>query len=132
MIFLDSTVLIDYFNDNPTWQVEYLDRILGNEIIIIGDIVIAEVLQGFRNDKDYQTAKNLLFEFPCYNICNKELAIKSAENLRTLRKKGITVRKTIDMIIATYCIENDLTLLHNDKDFDPISEKLNLKVITNS
>lgn len=132
MIFLDSTVLIDYFNGNPTWQVEYLDRILGNEVVVIGDIILAEVLQGFRNDKDYQTAKNLLLEFPCYNICNKELAIKSAENFRALRKRGITIRKTIDMLIATFCLENDLTLLHNDKDFEPISKKLNLKVVTNS
>jgi len=130
MIFLDSTVLIDYFNGIPSWQVEYLDSILGEEVLIIGDIVLAEVLQGFRNDNDYQSAKRILIEFPCYPICNKELAIKSAENFRTLRKQGITIRKTIDMIIATFCIENGLMLLHNDKDFDAMAENLKLRVVT--
>ncbi len=130
MIFLDSTVLIDYFNGKSTWQVDFLDDILGSEPVVIGDIVVAEVLQGFRNDKDYQTAKSLLLELPCYDICNTELAVKSAENFRTLRKKGITVRKTIDMIIATFCIENGLPLLHNDKDFSSIAEGLNLRVVT--
>ncbi len=132
MIFLDSTVLIDYFNGNSTWQVDYLDTILGTELVVIGDIVIAEVLQGFRTDKDYQTAKSVLLEFPCYDICDKNLAIKSADNFRSLRKKGIIIRKTIDMIIATFCIENNLSLLHNDKDFALIAENLNLQVVTNT
>ncbi len=131
MIFLDSTVLVDYFNGVPTWQVDYLDRILGNEMVVIGDIVMAEVLQGFGSDRDYETAKAALLQFPCYDTCNRELAIKSAENFRTLRKKGITVRKTIDMIIGTFCIENGLTLLHNDRDFDQIADNLNLKVVRN-
>ncbi len=130
MIFLDSTVLVDYFNGNSTWQVDYLDNTLGNEVVGIGDNVIAEVLQGFRSDGDYRTAKSLLLELPCYDICNKELAVKSAENFRTLRKKGITVRKTINMLVATFCIENGLTLLHNDKDFDSIAEGSSLKVVT--
>ena len=130
MIFLDSTVLVDYFNGNSTWQVDYLDNTLGNEVVGIGDNVIAEVLQGFRSDGDYRTAKSLLLELPCYDICNKELAVKSAENFRTLRKKGITVRKTINMLVATFCIENGLTLLHNDKDFDSIAEGSSFKVVT--
>lgn len=129
MIFLDSTVLIDYFNGVINKQTEFLDRILGTEVIVIGDYVLTEVLQGFRSDKDFQKAKSILQAFPCYDLCGREIAVKSAMNFRTLRKKGITIRKTIDPIIATFCIENGLTLLHNDKDFIPFVKHLNLKVI---
>ncbi len=131
MIFVDSTVLIDYFNGVNNWQIEYLDSILGNELVVIGDYVLTEVLQGFRNDKDFRKAKNILLSFPCFDIGGKEIAIKSAKNYRYLRKKGITVRKTIDTMIATFCIENSLTLLHNDKDFEPFRKYLKLKVVEN-
>lgn len=129
MIFVDSSVLIDYFNGKENWQVEKFDKILGEEIIVIGDYVLVEVLQGFRNDKDYETAKNVLNSFPCFNICGEEIAIKSANNFRILRKKGITIRKTIDIIIGTFCIENELILLHNDKDFFPLEKHLGLKSV---
>ena len=128
MIFLDSTVLIDYFNGRNNWQVEILDSILGRELVVIGDYVLTEVLQGFRSDKEYQKAKTILLSFPCFDIGGKEMALQSAKNYRYLRKKGITVRKTIDAMIATFCIENNFTLLHNDKDFDPYSKYLKLKV----
>ena len=130
MIFVDSSVLIDYFNGKGNWQVEKLDEILEKEILIIGDYVLVEVLQGFRNDKDYNTAKSVLDSFPCMSICGEEIAIKSANNYRILRKKGITVRKTIDVIISTFCIENDFLLLHNDKDFFPIEKHLGLQSVT--
>lgn len=129
MIFLDSSVLIDYFNGNENWQVQYLDQILGVEILVIGDYVLTEVLQGFRRDKDFEQAKMILKSFPCYEICGEKNAIKSAENYRILRKKGITIRKSIDSIIATFCIEHDFTLLHNDKDFIPFEKHLGLKSI---
>lgn len=128
MIFLDSTVLIDYFNGNNAWQVEVLDSILGKELVVIGDYVLTEVLQGFRSDKEFQEAQITLLSFPCYDIGGKAIAIRSAENYRYLRKKGITVRKTIDVMVATFCIENNLILLHNDKDFDPFEKHLSLKV----
>lgn len=128
MIFLDSTVLIDYLNGNNTWQVEVLDSLLGKELVVIGDYVLTEVLQGFRSDKEFQEAKTTLLSFPCYDIGGKEIAIQSAKNYRYLRKKGITVRKTIDVMIATFCIENNFTLLHTDKDFDPFEKHLHLKV----
>ena len=126
MIFLDSSVLIDYFNGRNNWQVEKLDEILGKEIVVVGDYILVEVLQGFRRDKDYETAKSVLASFPCLNMLGEEIAIKSARNYRKLRKKGITVRKTIDVIISTFCIENDLQLLHNDKDFFPFEKYLGL------
>ena len=128
MIFLDSTVLIDYINGNNTWQAEVLDFILGKELVVIGDYVLTEVLQGFRSDREFQEAKTILLSFPCFDIGGKEIAIRSAENYRYLRKKGVTVRKTIDVMIATFCIENSFTLLHNDKDFNPCEKHLNLKV----
>jgi predicted nucleic acid-binding protein len=130
MIFVDSSVLIDYFNGKENWQVEKLDEILGKEIVVIGDYVLIEVLQGFRNDKDYLAAKNVLSVFPCFNICGEEIAIKSADNYRKLRKKGITIRKTIDVIISTFCIENDFQLLHNDKDFFLLEKQLGLQSVS--
>jgi len=129
MILVDSSVLIDYFNGNENWQVEKLDEILGKEIIVIGDYILVEVLQGFRNDVDYDIARNVLNSFPCFNICGEEIAIKAAGNYRALRKKGVTVRKTIDVIIGTFCIENELQLLHNDKDFFPLEKHLGLQSV---
>jgi predicted nucleic acid-binding protein len=129
MILVDSSVLIDYFNGKDNWQVEKLDEILGKEIVVIGDYILVEVLQGFRNDKDYDIASKVLNTFPCFNMCGEEIAIKSAENYRILRKKGITIRKTIDVIICTFCIENELLLLHNDKDFLPLEKHLGLKTV---
>ncbi len=131
MIFLDSTVLIDYFTGKDNWQVEVLDSLLGKELVVIGDYVLTEVLQGFKSDKEFKKAKTILLSFPCFNIGGKEIAIQSAKNYRFLRKKGITVRKTIDTMIATFCIQNKLTLLHSDKDFDPFNKFLNLKVYKN-
>ena len=127
MIFLDSTVLIDYFNGKNNWQVEILDSLLGKELVVIGDYVLTEVLQGFKNDKDFQKAKAILSAFPCLEIGGKEMAIQSAKNYRLLRKKGVTVRKTIDTMIATFCLKNKYTLLHNDKDFEPFEKYLKLK-----
>jgi len=129
MIFIDSTVLIDYFNGIINWQTEILHQLLGKELLVIGDYVLTEVLQGFRNEADFILAKSHILLFPCYEIGGKVIAIQSAENYRALRKKGITVRKTIDVMIATFCIENDMTLLHNDRDFLPFEEHLNLKVL---
>ncbi len=128
MIFLDSTVLIDYFNGKSNWQVEFLDSVLGRELVVVGDYVLTEVLQGFRNNKDFQKAKTILLLFPCFDIGGKEIAIQSAKKYRLLRKKGVTIRKTIDTMIATFCIVNNFTLLHNDKDFAPFEKYLKLKV----
>jgi len=129
MIFVDSSVWINYFNGNITWQTDRLARLLGEELIIIGDIVLVEVLQGFRKDKDFVNAKKALSLLPCPTLCGIKIAIKSAANFRTLRKKGVTIRKTVDMIIGTFCIENNHTLLHDDKHFAPLTKHLELKVV---
>jgi len=128
MTLVDSSVLIDYFNGLKNLHTEELDKMLGNEIIVIGDYILAEVLQGFRKDSDFKIAKEYLQSFPCFNLCNETISIKSAENYRLLRKKRKTIRKTIDLIIGTFCIENDIELLHNDRDFDPMEKFLGLKV----
>jgi predicted nucleic acid-binding protein len=127
MIFVDSSVWIDYFNGKRTRQTDLLDLFLGNELIAIGELILTEVLQGFYDDSDYEKARELFDSLIFINMLNKDLAVRSAENYRFLRKKGVTVRKTIDVMIATFCIENNLTLLHSDKDFHPMEKHLNLQ-----
>jgi hypothetical protein len=129
MILVDSSVWIDYFNGRKTGKTDWLDSALGNEQIIIGDLILAEVLQGFQSDNDFKIAKKLLLTFPFMEMVGQELAIKSALNYRLLRKKGVTVRKTIDVMIGTFCLNYQLTLLHDDRDFDPIEKYLNLKTV---
>ena len=128
MIVVDSSIWIDYFNGKITKKTDWLDEALGIEPIIMGDIILAEVLQGFQNDNDFNTAKKLLLEFPYMDMIGQELAVKSAMHYRALRQKGITIRKTIDVMIGTFCIYNSFALLHNDKDFDPLEKHLKLKV----
>jgi predicted nucleic acid-binding protein len=123
---VDSSVWIDYFLGHDTPQVEILDRSLGVRTIGVGDLVLTEVLQGFRADKDYRIARTIMDELTVFAMLGKEMAIKSAENFRKLRKKGITIRKTADVIIATYCIEHSLPLLFSDKDFKPFVQHLQL------
>jgi hypothetical protein len=129
MILVDSSVWIDYFNGKKTSKTDWLDSALGNKPIIIGDLILAEVLQGFQDEKDFRTAKRLLLNFPFMDMVGQELAIKSAENYRILRKKGITVRKTIDVMIGTFCIHYNFSLLHDDRDFDLLEKYLKMKTV---
>jgi predicted nucleic acid-binding protein len=127
LILVDSSVWIDYFNGKVTWQTNLLDRKLSDELLVVGDLILTEVLQGFRSDKDYQTAKSFLSAMLFRSMGGYNVAIQSAGNYRKLRKSGITVRKTIDVIIATFCIVEDLALLHDDRDFEPMTTVLTLK-----
>ncbi|MGR8999618.1 MAG: type II toxin-antitoxin system VapC family toxin [Gammaproteobacteria bacterium] len=127
MIMVDSSVWIDYFSGNTTIASEKLDSLLGVRLICTGDLILTEVLQGFKNDSDFTTAKSLLCALPVHNMVGHEISLKSVDNFRLLRKKGITIRKTIDVLIATYCIENQLILLHSDKDFQPFQLYLGLQ-----
>lgn len=127
MVLIDTSVWVDFFNGKISSETEKLDHYLSSTVIIVGDLILAEVLQGFRNDKDYQIAKSLLTELELVQLCNSDLAIKSAQNYRMLRKQGITIRKTIDCLIATYCIETKTPLLFSDRDFVPYIENLRLK-----
>ena len=130
MILVDSSVWIDYFNGQTTWQTNMLDNLLSDVPIIMGDLILTEILQGFRSDKNYESAKSYLNILPFHEIGGYQVAVNSAQNYRTLRKKGITVRKTIDIIIGTFCILKDLFLLHDDRDFTPMVDHLSLKVLT--
>lgn len=127
MILVDTSVWIDYFNGVDNQQTVKLDGFLSSTVIVAGDLIVAELLQGFRHDKDVEIAQSLLAHLEQAQLCNTEIAIKSAQNYRLLRKQGITVRKTIDCLIATYCIENEMPLLFSDRDFQPFVEVLHLK-----
>ena len=128
MILVDSSVWIDYFRGEATPQAEMLDALLGNEPLVVGDLILAEVLQGFQGERDFNQAKQLLMSFEMVEIVGRDVAIQAARNFRTLRGHGVTVRKTIDTLIATRCINSGLILLHSDKDFDPFVTHLGLRV----
>ena len=128
MILVDSSVWIDYFRGEATPQSEMLDALLGNEPLAVGDLILAEVLQGFQSEREFNQAKQLLLSFEMVEIVGKDIAIQAARNFRTLRGHGITVRKTVDTLIATRCIHGGLILLHSDKDFDPFVTHLGLRV----
>ena len=129
MILVDSSVWIDYFNGAISRETDLLDDLLGSEILLTGDIVLAEVLQGFRADADFRRARAALEALEFRPMLGREIALKSARNYRALRARGVTVRKTIDMFIATFCIENGHALLHSDRDFRPIERHLGLKTV---
>ena len=128
MIVVDTSVWIDYVNGVVTPQTNILDIELESRRVATGDLIIAEFLQGFREDKQFQEAKDLMDSLEYYDFVGKEIAISAAQNFRNLRKKGITIRKTIDVLIATFCIEYGFELLHNDRDLDPMEEILGLRV----
>jgi predicted nucleic acid-binding protein len=126
MILVDSSVWIDYFNGVERPETVKLDLLLGIESIAVGDIIVTEVLQGFKSDRDYQIAKDLFTSLEIFELVNTQLAFESADNYRYLRTKGITVRKTIDVIIATFCLNRNLPLLFVDRGFIPFIEHLDL------
>ena len=128
MILVDSSVWIDYFRSADTPQVALLDSLLGHSPLAVGDLIAAEVLQGVRNEREFKWVKKILDAFDHIDLAGYDLAIKASQNYRSLRAMGITVRKTIDTLIATRCIEDGLTLLHADRDFLPFSQHLGLKV----
>lgn len=132
MILVDSSVWIDYFNGVESWQTNTLDMLLSEQLLYVGDIILTEVLQGFVNDHDFQTASDMLGELPHLQVSNREIAYLSAQNYRRLRSKGVTVGKTIDLLIATCCISNSVALLHSDKDFDLIANHIPLRVFAKS
>ena len=129
MILVDSSVWIGYFNGEKTSQTDWLDSSLGNTPIIMGDLILTEVLQGFQRDKDFKVARDLLLGVPFMAMGGRALALESAVNYRYLRRRGVTVKKTIDVMIGTFCIHFKLPLLHDDRDFDPMVKFLGLKTI---
>lgn len=129
MILVDSSVWIDYFKGAFTPQTEKLDSLLGSEPLAIGDLILTEVLQGFADERDFNHAWKLLTSLTVVDLAGQEIAIQAARNFRMLRQLGVTVRKTLDSVIATRCIESDYDLLHNDRDFDPFVKHLRLRSV---
>ena len=129
MILVDSSVWIDFFRGTVTSQTERLDALLGSETLVVGDLILAEVLQGFSSDRDFNQAKKLLTALDVVDLGGQDIAIQAARNFRALRAKGLTIRKTIDTLIATRCIESDYSLLFSDRDFDPFVEHLGLRSV---
>lgn len=126
MILVDSSVWIDYFNGVPSAATDKLDTLLGAEPLAVGDVILLEVLQGFRRDEDYATARRLMESLIVVDLLGEANALRGAEFYRELRKKGVTVRKTLDVVIATWCIENRYPLLFQDRDFQPFVRHLGL------
>ena len=126
MILVDSGVWIAYFTGIDNKQTDTLNVTLGVQSVAAGDLILTEVLQGFRHDRDYRTAKALFDNVTIFDMLGRDMAIRSAENFRALRKKGITIRKTADVIIASFCIKQKLPLLFSDKDFKPFVKYLGL------
>jgi hypothetical protein len=129
MIVVDSSVWIDYFNGKGTAQTDLLHSSLENTSIIMGDLILTEILQGFQDAKQFKIAKDLLTDLPFMPMVGRVIALLSAENYRSLRRRGVTVRKTMDVLIGTFCIYHQLPLLHDDRDFDPMIKFLGLKIL---
>lgn len=127
MIVVDSSVWIDYFNGTSTAEADRLDSLLGVEPLAIGDFILLEVLQGFSEQKDFDRARRFLSQLTLFELLDAELAVAGANNYRQLRQQGVTVRKSVDTVIATFCIEREHTLLFSDRDFNPFVEHLDLR-----
>jgi len=127
MILVDSSVWVDYFRSADTPQVTLLDSLLGRSHLAVGDLIAAEVLQGVKDEREFKLVKETLDAFDHVALVGYDLAIKASINYRALRVLGVTIRKTIDTLIATRCIEDGLTLLHSDRDFLPFAQHLGLK-----
>ena len=127
-MLVDTSVWVDYFNGVATTQSNQLDELLGSGRILLGDLILAELLQGFASDKGYRRARDLLLDLPYADLVGKSVALAAADNYRKLRSRGFTVRKTIDVIIGTYCVLNGHDLLHSDRDFDAMEQNLGLRV----
>jgi predicted nucleic acid-binding protein len=123
----DSSVWIDYFNGVESAQVEALDALADAEDLLVGDVVLLEVLRGFRLDRDHAAAQKAMLAYPVVSMLGRAEALTAASRYRQLRKRGITVRKPADIMIASYCITHALPLLYADRDFDPFVEHLGLQ-----
>jgi predicted nucleic acid-binding protein len=126
MILADSSIWIDAFMNAESPLTRQLKAEIANRNVLMGDIILQEVLQGFRSDIDFKRAKNELLKLPQVRMLNTDLAVKAAQNYRTLRKLGVTIRKQADTLIATYCIDTATPLFYSDRDFDPFVTHLGL------
>lgn len=129
MILVDSSVWIDFFRGTRTTQSDKLDELLTTTLIVVGDLIMVEVLQGIQNEREFRKVLTTLNVFEQIDIAGRQLSINAAKNFRKLRGLGYTVRKTVDTLIATRCIESNYALLHADRDFDAFEKHLGLQVV---
>lgn len=129
MIVVDSTVWIDFFRGSVTRETTMLRSLMGLGVVLVGDLVLAEVLQGFPDERQAEAGRRTLERFAVEPMVGHELAVAAALNHRRLRAQGVTVRRTIDLLIGTFCIERGHALLHHDRDFDPMAARLGLQIV---
>jgi len=129
MILADTSVWIDYFNGKQSRATDLLDEKLDKDLVVMGEVILLEILQGFRSDKEYKLVKETLLLLEQRDLLGKGPALKAAEHYRILRKQGITIKKTNDVVIASYCIEQQLPLLFTDRDFQPFVNHLGLNAV---
>ena len=127
MVLVDSSVWIDFFNGVPTPETDRLDALLGQDVMATGDLILVEVLLGIRNDSDFRAVKRALSEFPSFDLLGRERADRVAMRYRRLRRNGVTIHKTVDVVIASFCIDEGIALLFSDRDFLPMVKYLGLK-----
>jgi predicted nucleic acid-binding protein len=129
VILVDSSVWIDHLRNTVTRQVSQLRSLVSSEELLVGDLILCEVLQGLSTNEEAALVEEALREFEIVSLVNPELAVKAASNYRFLRSRGFTVRRTIDLIIGTFCIERGHSLLHADRDFSPMERLLGLHTL---
>ena len=127
MILADSSVWIDLLNNVVTEQVDRLQELIPTTLLLVGDLILCEVLRGFRTEAQAKLVERSLRRFEVVTLLDIDLAVTAAANYRFLRRRGVTIRKTVDLIIGTFCIERGHALLHNDRDFEPMERFLGLK-----
>lgn len=128
MLLVDTSVWVDYFKEPKSIHAQKFDDVLGEIEVVLGDLILVEVLQGLREGPQLRLVQASLAAFRVVPLCSESIAPRAAANFRSLRRQGITVRGTIDVIIATWCIENNVSLLHNDRDFAAMESMLGLSV----
>ena len=129
MILVDSSVWVDHFRNVESDPVDRLRRLITEEPLLIGDLILCEVLQGFNSEAEARLVQRSFSRFDSVALSDPDLAVVAAANYRFLRREGITIRKTIDLIIGTFCIERGHTLLHSDRDFAPMERHLGLRTV---
>jgi len=129
MVIIDTSVWVDYLRDVRTPECEWLDVEMGRQRLGLTDLILCEVLQGVRLERQFASVRDQLLRFEVFSTGGRDLAIQAAQNFRRLRTQGHTVRRTIDCLIATFCLVNDHTLLHTDRDYDPFEQSLGLRVL---
>jgi predicted nucleic acid-binding protein len=129
MILADASVWIDHLNGTVSDPVRRLRELMSSDPVLMGDLILCEILQGLRSEPEARLVERALRRYETVALCDPDLAVRVAANYRLLRSRGITIRKTIDLIIGTFCIERGHVLLHSDRDFEPMERYLGLRTV---